>query len=398
VTTALSATSQGAAMEQAIRIRPSLRVGLITTLGTNLGDDLIREGILLVLREVLPSTKLHFFAVDKHRPLMVYPRWHPVHLSELADYLPRGRRRVARWIENVFSRLGLSAFDDRDLIIQCGAPVLWPACHACEWAEPLWHHVVGRLTNRLPVLNLAAGSCYPWERQPTRITDSSDAAYLRAILGYCWLTITRDRLAQTLCASLGTQTPMMPCTAFLAGGQPKRSHSRNGMVLINYMVRGGHYDWDQGIDENVWKKTIRGVVARLGKRHPLAFLCHSEVEYHQAQQIDSTLTRLWPKNPAEFFSMVQGARAALCNRLHASVALAGLGIPSVSVGTDTRMLMVEAVGLPYFYVNGASVELLEESLEGLLAREDEERDRLLDLRKGSWYGYCDVVARAIDRV
>jgi hypothetical protein len=53
--------------------------------------------------------------------------------------------------------------------VQCGAPVLWPNCNKCEWAEPLWYSVIGRLHKKTPVLNLAAGSCYPWEKQPEKI-------------------------------------------------------------------------------------------------------------------------------------------------------------------------------------------------------------------------------------
>ena len=46
----------------------------------------------------------------------------------------------------------------------------------------------------------------------------------------------------------------------------------------------------------------------------------------------------------------------MCNRLHAAVALAGTrDSPLVSVGTDTRLLMVAAIGLPYRYVKDARV-------------------------------------------
>ena len=75
--------------------------------------------------------------------------------------------------------------------------------------------------------------------------------------------------------------------------------------------------------------------------------------------------------------------------------LAGMGVPSLAVGTDTRLLMVSSLGLPCFYVKDASVERLENELEGLLRRRSHERDRLLALRSRTWSQYVEVVANAI---
>jgi len=371
-----------------------MRVGLITTLNVNIGDRFIREGICLVLREVFRDREMEFVAVNKHEPLTVYPDWHPVHLAKLTHYLPRGRTSASRLVERLASRLRFSAFDTCDLIVQCGAPVFWPGCHRCEWAEPLWHHVVGRLSERIPVLNLAMGSCYPWERRPTRIDDPRDAEYLRAILDYCRLTTVRDTLAQSLCGSLGTQAMMIPCSALLAAGGAPSAGPGNETVLINYMRGGGHYEWDQGIEDNAWRETAKRLIGRLRRRHKLAFLCHNQAEYQSAQELDSTLPRMWPKTPSEYFDQASGCAVALCNRMHASVGLAGMGIPSVAVGTDTRLLMVRAIGLPCLYVKDASVERLEEGLENLLRFRTQWQERLLALRSETWSDYVNAIASA----
>jgi polysaccharide pyruvyl transferase WcaK-like protein len=374
-----------------------MRIGLITTLNTNIGDDFIREGICLVLREVFNDHHLEFVAVNKHDPLMVYPRWHPIHSAKLTRHLPRGRSLAFSLIERYASKLRLSYFDRCDLIVQCGAPVLWPGCHRCEWSEPLWHHIIGRLSRRVPVLNLAAGSCYPWERQPTNITDGEDAEYLRAILGYCDLTTVRDNLAQRLCVSLGAQAPLLPCSAFLAGLGHGGATRPNGMVLINYMSGGGHYEWDQGIDPSAWRATVTALIARLRTRHKLAFLCHNEAEYGLARELDAALPCLFPKTPQEYFSVVAEAKAALCNRMHASIGLAGLGVPSVAVCTDTRLLMVDTIGLPCVYVKEAEVNMLEQEIEKLLAQRVEESERLLALRSETFTRYVKIVSDAICR-
>lgn len=372
-----------------------MRIGLITTLDTNIGDDFIREGICRVLAEVFKGQQIEFVSVNKHKPYTVYPAWHPIHLGDIADRLPVGQNIVRQSADYFFSKMGFSRFDDCDLIVQCGAPVFWPDCHANEWAKPLWHEVVGRLYKRIPVLNLAAGSCYPWERQPTEITEPNDARYLKAILSYCRLTTVRDTLSQILCESLGTQVPLIPCSASLASGTLRGGVKSDGIVLINYMSGGGHYDWEQGIDPSIWHQTIKALITRLRKGHKVAFLCHNETEYNLAHELDPAIHRLFPKTPEEYFTVVSDAKAAVCNRMHASVGMAGMGIPSVAVCTDTRLLMVKAFGLPSFYVKEANLELLETSVESLIANGRQERERLLALREDTWNRYIKVVSDAI---
>jgi hypothetical protein len=373
-----------------------MRIGLITTLNTNLGDDLVREGICRVLARLFPRHALTFIPVNKHEPLSVYPRWHPIQLARATRYLPRGRFRMARWLERGFSTLRLSRFETCDLIVQCGAPVMWAGCHACEWAGPLWHRVVGRLSQRIPVLNLAAGSCYPWERQPTEVADPLEARYLRTILGYCRLNTVRDKLAQRLSTSLGVEAPVIPCSSFLVADGAARAPANGELLLISYMARAGHYDWNQGIDPAAWRETVKTLLTQLRMRHRLAFLCHNAAEVQLAEELDSTVPRIWPRTSQEYPALVAEAKVALCNRLHASVALASLGIPSVAVGTDTRLLMVEALGLPCLYVKQATVGRLEEELENLLRHRLREQERLLALRAKTWSEYVEVVAGALE--
>ncbi len=376
-----------------------MHIGLITTLNTNIGDDLIREGIRLVLQDVFPGHDLRFSLVNKHYPLTVYPRWHPMRLAEWVRYLPRGRTRLTPLVkrfEQLAAKLGHSYFDRCNLVVQCGAPVLWPGCHGAEWVEPLWYRVIGRLSQRIPVVNLAAGSAYPWEHMPDAITEPLDASYLRKILDFCRLTTVRDTLAQQLCLSLGEQVPLLPCTAFLAPLHYRTFNPRDdGVVFINYMKGGGHFEWGQGINVKRWKQTIIQVIKRLKTRHKVVFLCHSADECQLAQDIDATVPRLWPKNPQQYFEYAAFAKGAICNRMHASVALAGLGIPSIAVGTDSRLLMVRELGIPALYVKDTTPGLLEEKLEGILSQQRQEQERLLTLQSVTRQRYDDLVAWAI---
>jgi hypothetical protein len=370
-----------------------MKIGLITTINTNIGDDLIREGICILLKKLLKGKEIKFIPINKHRPATVYPIWHPIRWT---DILPKGRILAGRIVGKMLHRFGYSYFDNCDLIVQCGAPVLWHGCYRAEWADILWDQIIKRLYHRIPVLNLAAGSSYPWEQQPTSIEElePKDTEYLRQILGYCRITTVRDALAQKLCLSLGFNAPLIPCSAFLASWN-KQVKFHDNIIIINYMKGGGHYDWGQRINPIVWFETIKTLVNRLKKGYRLVFLCHSEVEYQLASQIDSTIPRVWPKTIKEYFNAIPPAKAAICNRLHASIALAGMGIPSIAVGTDTRMLMVKAIGLPIAYVKNASVEFLEDMLDFLLKNYMYEKERLINLKYETFKRYTEVISNLL---
>ena len=83
--------------------------------------------------------------------------------------------------------------------------------------------------------------------------------------------------------------------------------------------------------------------------------------------------------------------------MHASVGLASLGIPSIAVGTDTRLLMVKALGLPSAYVKEMNVDQLEDMLENLIKHRGQERERLLALKSETRKEYLRVVFKAIER-
>jgi hypothetical protein len=376
-----------------------MRIGLITTLDTNIGDDFIRVGVCRLLDEVFKGQTIEYVPVNKHRPLTVYPRLHPIHLARHWRWLPRGGGRLQRYTERAASWLQGSRFSSCDLIVQCGAPVIWKECWETEWAEPLWHRVIGPLSRQgVPVLNLGAGSCFAWERQPESIDDPKDVAYLKSLLRYCRLTTARGSLGQKLFQSVGGECPLLPCPALLAGQSFVQPQPTRELALINYMHRGGHYDWDQNIDADAWQRTVRAFVAANRQRHRIAFVCHNREEYKLAASIAPDLPRHLPTTPRQYFELVAQAKIALCNRLHAAVGLAGLGIPSVSVGTDTRLFMLHALKLPCFYVKDATLNRVQGAFDRLLSslpKEEERLNRLVDI---TFAQYVELIRRTLGLV
>lgn len=366
------------------------RVGLITTISRNIGDDLIREGIRKVLKEVLKKKEIEFSLIDKEWPEKVIIQFG----RDLFGLLGEGRNPFKKVIEILLGELWLGRFRKFDLIVNCGAPLLWPGCYQNIWASVLWDKVIKQLYKDIPVLNIAIGSCYPWERKPLAIDDSEEARFLRSIARYSKLITVRDELAQNLYVSLGVSAPFIPCTAFLSA-EHRLVREPEDIVIVNYMHGGGHYHWNQEINPSKWFETVRVLIERLKKRHKVLFLCHNRKEHDLACLLDSSIPRIWPRKVNTYFDFLPQAKVALCNRMHASVALASLGIPSVAVGTDTRMLMVKALGLPILYVKETDVDLIEGLLEDGVKHFYQERERLLSLKEKTLNDYINLVNEAV---
>src|SRR5438270_7009616 len=103
-----------------------MRIGLLSTTGFNIGDDLIRLGITRLLDDIIGESRYETVVVNKHDPLSVFPTGHP---ARALRHLPgRGQQLVTDALSGVLRSLGRSRFDDCDAIFQCCTPVLWPDC------------------------------------------------------------------------------------------------------------------------------------------------------------------------------------------------------------------------------------------------------------------------------
>jgi hypothetical protein len=374
-----------------------VRVGILSTLETNIGDDFVREGIVSVLRAVL-GDEMTTVVVNKHEPWSVYGRTHPITvLRAAARRLPRGGTRLRRWTEGKLPHRGGSRFDDCDLLVQSGAPVVWPRMHRAEWMKPVWHDVMGRLSNGgKPVMNLAAGSTFAVDGDGSELSEE-DRADLQAILGYCTLTTARDRLAQKIFGGFGFDVPLIPCSAFLAlraqGIEPPEARDT---VFVNYMRGGGHFMWGQAIDPVDWERTAKDLIGRLATRHRVVMLCHNETEVRLAEELVPDVPKVWPRSVREYARVVSRGKAAVCNRLHASVSMAGLGIPSIAIGTDTRMMMLDEIGLPAHFVSETAADRLEEEFERLIRALPAEEQRLREIADTTRNRYVGAVSTALD--
>ena len=365
-----------------------MKISFLSSLNTNIGDEFIRDGLISVLTSLLPENKWSWNVYNKHQPWTFYPRAHPAQLAGLVD---RNFHRGWRKCLNVLSSLPGNQFFDADLVIQSGTPIIWNGAHRSEWAIPFWKNFAQKNQGKIPLLNLAGGSCYAWSSPPSQL-QGKDRDFAATMVDACSVTTTRDPLAaQLLSEASGKEIPLLPCSAFLAGQHHANVKKPDGRILFNVMPIGGHFDYLKQIDPSVWLNTVMETLQNLPGDCRAEFICHSRSELDFAQKHWSAFPIHMPENPRAYFRCCEGATAAVVNRLHAAVGLSGLGIPSIAIGTDTRLLMTREIGIPSLFAPEVTTESLIGELRGLLAERETRSQILQQKRTVLFKSYQDIL-------
>lgn len=352
------------------------KITFMTTLGINVGDEFIREGICSFFDEI-------------------YKHWEPfyVNKSDLQTLHMPAEDEVCVLNDK---------FRDADIIIQAGAPVYWrlgnSTSYNVEWAEELWRKGIFQLGAEKPILNIAAGACQPYpDFAKTFLDDPSCVQFAKDAARACLWTSVRDPLASQILYALGIGHEVLPCTAFHAARRSSFCDSGYYDVLgINLMPLGGHYKLKGDIDENIWTKTIEAFLPKIRKRHRILFIAHDIVE-------KEFMRRYLAPGEAVFYSprwrdylpVYSRCTAVIANRVHGAVCAAGFGRPAVILGNDTRLQIGDYIGLPSAYVSRVTPEEVVSMTETAVAGHKREKDRLIALREESAVRYRKSILESL---
>ncbi len=324
------------------------RVLLVSTLQHNPGDEFIRFGVEHVLRRILPEAV--FNTVHKHDPRTIF-----------ADFRRREgahNRFVASMLYRIYAMSRRSSdvnlLDRADLVVFAGTPFIWRAgarllpstCANAEWIAPTWGRLFSDLRHK-PVLNLAAGTGAPQQRQLDGIlSDSTVMSFVRRAVRRAKLTTARDAQTRQIIKQLGYDIPLIPCTSLLAARGAGLAAREPEYVAVNVMPSGAHSWRGQRGDPGRWRDTIEKVVASLEKRHELLFVAHSRDEDETAARWFPGHRRFFSADALELLKVYSRARFGICNRVHAAAGIATFGRPALVVGGDSRINLIEQFGLP----------------------------------------------------
>jgi hypothetical protein len=382
-----------------------LKIALLSHRGGNIGHDFMAEGIERILKETFGGNGHELMHIEQHRPFEIYPPRHPL---RLLNHLPPGRfQRVKAAVNQPRMSMRLwSGVDARlrsaDIAIVCGGPNIVSGVHKSADMGLMLHHQIGGVARaRVPVLNLSVGSCYPVERVPATIEDEHDREFHRRTCELSQVTSVRDEVARAHLAELGFECPLIPCPASAMGGADSGFHFRrqpaaDQPIVINYQLYGANDDWGQNVCTEQWRETVRTLVSRLRRRHPVFFICHSRFELQTTRQAFPDFPTYFPKTVAEYASLIAAVGAGLCNRLHAALALAAIGVSAVLVGTDTRMRTAEQLGLPTFFVKAVNADMLEDEIERRYSQQAADADRLWQCRTATVNAYAKLMRTALE--
>lgn len=370
-----------------------VKVALLSHRGGNIGHDFMAIGMGVVMRAAFGDDVVieHF---EQHDHFSVYPEGHWLRrvdkirhgrLGVLRRYLNRESSRQRFWPQ--------TRALDHHLAVACGGPNIVPPANQSPELGLMLHHLNGAFTYRgVPLIDAGVGASFPLERIEAMQALLRDSNFYRTAFKLCKAVTVRDEAAHKVVTDLGFETQIIPCGAIATGREFEKETPLidNKYVIINFQRYGANTDWGQGVDPDAWAKTMKATIAELEKHHPVVMLAHNAYEGKLAQQLAPHLPCHSPTTSQEYARVIKGAKVGIVSRIHAAIPLAGVGVPSVVIGTDTRLGTVEQMGLITRYVKEVNSSWLVEQVESLLGRSSEERTRLLALREHTIARYATL--------
>jgi len=335
----------------------------ITTVNHNVGDDFVREGIIYLLTQKFKDTALNFELIHKHSPITTRHGFEWFRNYRFSSYVDRF--------------LPLSITKDRvleaDILVQSGAPVYWchsetngPHCYANEWFKPLIKRRYLKTALKAPFLNLAAGTCQRYDSDGSEFDSCKSCQhYIEDLQGLTKVTTVRDKLAKKILNNMGFDAPVIPCSSIFArelfGIEPENPE----YVALNYMRGGAHYLFGQKIKFEKWENNFRRFYKTLSNFETCVFVCHNQDEVSNAKLIASNAHIFISHAYRDYIKFYAKAKFGIMNRVHGAFLIASFGRPAVLIGNDSRVKMLEEIGLPHTFVNNADLDWLLEQYEYL---------------------------------
>jgi hypothetical protein len=354
-------------------------VAFLTTVGRNVGDEFIREGVRAILDSALESYEP--FYIDKH-----------------------DRRTLSQPVEDEL-RLLEDKYLSADIFIQAGAPVYWnfaggtATSLTSDWYDWVWEQrILNDSIKQHPVfLNLGAGSCDEWGKDGRAFVDDEPCARFARLIGErAALTAVRDPVAAGILKALGIDHHELPCPAFLAAARHEPRRPRTEVVGVNLMPVGGHYQLDPQFDDVRWQKECESLVKELRASNQLLFIAHDETEAAFMGRLSAPTERVFlARSWRDYFDIYGNCRFVIANRVHGAVCAAGFGVPAIILGNDTRALIGKYFDLPILRSAEFAAQSVLNWIADTLSRYDHEVSRLVKLRHQTLQTYVHLVEQGL---
>jgi Polysaccharide pyruvyl transferase len=371
---------------------------LLSHRGGNIGHDFMAKGMEVILKDRF-GEDIVISHIEQHNPFEVYPKWH---ILRLLHRVPHGRLNFLRSflakeaVTRFFWKMTSPA--DYDLAIACGGPNLVSGASNTPQMALMLFHMNGAINYRgAPLVDAGVGSCFPSSSKES-LKSEADIFFYKKAASFCSAITVRDKLAEKVYRDLlGVNVKRIPCAAIASGRYFEQFQKKEKQyILINYMLKGANSDWGQGVDPDQWYKTVRQVVDFFSPNHQIVFLAHNSVEEEAAKNRFKEFQCILPRSLEQYAEVIGRAKIGFVSRIHAAIPLAGIGVSSLVIGTDSRLGAVEELGLPTLFVKEASAEIIIHHLSELLKKSENEKQRLLQVREQTIKAYGELFKSVVD--
>lgn len=370
-----------------------MRIGIITTVKHNIGDDYIREGILFLIKKLYNTKYIEFELIHKHSPVTVRKGFEGIRKHSIGKFLDA-------LVPQSFS---VDKICDVDVVIQSGAPFYWchdeSHCADNEWYKPLIIKRYSKIKDRVPLINLAVGSCQKYHVLDSQLMFCPKCIdYIKHMFSLSNVTTLRDKFAKKILGNIGLDAPVIPCSSIFAidnlGIKPKEKE----YVVFNYMGNGGHFDLGQKLEGQRWGRIFKEFYYSVKDKERHIFVCHSSEEVELVKRLDAKAEYFYSKTYKDYLEIYSKAKFGILNRIHAAFPLASLGGPSFLVGSDTRARMADEIKIENMFVNDVTAEILHEKYDQLAMSYGKYYADFVKIKEKALEQYMSFLQNTIGRV
>jgi hypothetical protein len=378
------------------------KIAFITTVFRNPGDAFIRAGIEYLIRQIIPY--YHPIYIDKHDVRTLELNWW--FYSSFPSSIEKVFLQLSTW-----KNRGKDALNEADLIIQAGTPFYYVVPDSngnfktgatsidTDWIQEIWLNRILARPLHPPLINIAVGTCQPFYSDGTEFDNRPELIdFIRKSVEHSLFTTVRETVAHSMLNRHEITNQCLPCSAIFAndfhGILPDSPH----IVIMNYMPGGAHYALGQTLDIQAWQDTFIKIHENLKKYYRVVIACHSANEALKAREILPHADTFFSTDYTDYIRLYSRAYFGIVNRVHAGMALAGLGRPAIIIGNDTRSRMAEMMGLPVLFVNEATVEVIQAHIESFEKSLDIWTDQLFIKKEKARINYLELLTNNLQPI
>ena len=283
------------------------------------------------------------------------------------------------------------------MLVQAGTPVFYcfdngHGCHEIEWFRPLIEKRYLKMPQRVPFLNLGAGSCQVYDSDGSEFNRMTKCReFIKNLFDISSVTTLRDGLSKRILNDLGFDAPVIPCPSIFARDELAIVPGEPEYIALNFRPIAAEHDLWQEIGVDRWKKIFLQFASEAERRFPVVFVCHNDNEVKATLQISPSAKIFFSKSAADFLRFYSKAKFYVGTRVHGAFATASFGRPAFLIGSDSRAKMMTEISLGNAFVNDVTIEILLGALEELEGQAGTYEKTMKSLKEKAFNSYMTAL-------